>query len=57
VEKFYQLDWGYPNPFTVSVKVSDNDIDHLGHTNNQVYLDWMMKAAYGHSESLGLSVK
>ena len=56
VEKIYQLDWDYPNPFTVSVKVSDNDIDQLGHTNNQVYLDWMMKAAYGHSESLGLSV-
>ena len=55
-EKIYQLDWDYPNPFTVSVKVSDNDIDQLGHTNNQVYLDWMMKAAYGHSESLGLSV-
>ena len=56
MEKIYQLDWDYPNPFTVSVKVSDKDIDQLGHTNNQVYLDWMMKAAYGHSESLGLSV-
>ena len=56
IEKTHKLDWDYPNPFTVSIQVSDQDIDQLGHANNQVYLDWMMKAAYGHSESLGLSV-
>ena len=56
IEKTHKLDWDYPNPFMVSIQVSDQDIDQLGHANNQVYLDWMMKAAYGHSESLGLSV-
>ena len=55
-ENIDQLIWDYPNPFTVSITVSNNEIDQLGHTNNQVYLDWMMKAAYEHSESLGLSV-
>ncbi len=55
-ENIDQLIWDYPNPFTVSIKVSNNEIDQLGHANNQVYLDWMMKAAYEHSESLGLSV-
>lgn len=55
-ENIDQVIWDYPNPFTVSIKVSNNEIDQLGHTNNQVYLDWMMKAAYEHSESLGLSV-
>jgi len=51
-----KLKWDYPNPFTVFIKVSNDEIDQLGHANNQVYLDWMMKAAHKHSESLGLSV-
>ncbi len=51
-----KLKWDYPNPFTVFIKVSNDEIDQLGHANNQVYLDWMMKAANKHSESLGLSV-
>ena len=55
-ENIDQVIWDYPNPFTVSIIVSNNEIDQLGHTNNEVYLDWMMKAAYEHSESLGLSV-
>ena len=55
-ENIDQVIWDYPNPFTVSIIVSNNEIDQLGHANNQVYLDWMMKAAYEHSESLGLSV-
>jgi len=49
-ENIDQLIWDYPNPFTVSIKVSNNEIDQLGHANNQVYLDWMMKAAYEHSD-------
>ena len=44
-----KLKWDYPNPFTVFIKVSNDEID-------QLYLDWMMKAAHKHSESLGLSV-
>lgn len=55
-ENLDKLIWDYPNPFTVSTIVSGIEIDQLGHANNQVYLEWMMQAAYKHSESLGLSV-
>ena len=40
-ENIDQVIWDYPNPFTVSIKVSNNEIDQLGHANNQVYLDWI----------------
>ncbi|HBA62065.1 MAG TPA: acyl-CoA thioesterase, partial [Elusimicrobia bacterium] len=29
--------------------VSQDEIDSLGHVNNQVYLDWLMDAATRHS--------
>jgi len=51
-----QLSWDYPNPYTVKVQVLPEEIDQLGHANNRVYLNWIMTAAYAHSESLGLSV-
>ena len=51
-----QLSWDYPNPYTMKVQVLLEEIDQLGHTNNRVYLNWIMTAAYEHSESLGLSV-
>ena len=55
-DKTDQLNWDYPNPYTVEVKVLPEEIDQLGHANNRVYLNWIMIAAYTHSESLGLSV-
>ena len=55
-DKTDQLNWDYPNPYTVEVKVLPEEIDQLGHANNRVYLNWIMTAAYTHSESLGLSV-
>ena len=51
-----QLNWDYPNPYTVKVQVLPEDIDQLGHANNRTYLEWIMTAANAHSESLGLSV-
>ena len=51
-----QLNWDYPDPHIVKVQVHAEDIDQLGHANNRVYLNWIMTAAYAHSESLGLSV-
>ena len=51
-----QLNWDYPNPYTMKVQVLQEEIDQLGHANNRVYLNWSMTAAYAHSESLGLSV-
>ena len=55
-DKTDQLNWDYPNPYTVEVKVLPEEIDQLGHANNRVYLNWIMTTAYTHSESLGLSV-
>jgi len=56
-EKFPdQLNWDYPNPHILKVQVLPENIDQLGHANNRVYLNWLMTAAYAHSESLGLSV-
>ena len=55
-DKPNQLNWDYPNPYTMKVQVLPEEIDRLGHANNRVYLKWIMTAAYGHSESLGLSV-
>ena len=51
-----QLNWDYPNPYTMKVQVLPEEIDQLGHANNRVYLNWIMTTAYAHSESLGLSV-
>ena len=33
--------------------VSPEEIDGLGHVNNQVYLDWLMDAATRHSAAIG----
>ena len=32
------------------------DIDGLNHTNNVVYVDWCQRAAWAHSEALGLNL-
>ena len=55
-DKPNQLNWDYPNPYTVKVQVIPEDIDQLGHANNRTYLEWIITAANTHSESLGLSV-
>jgi len=55
-DKPNQLNWDNPNPYTMKVQVLPEEIDQLGHANNRVYLNWIMTAAYAHSESLGLSV-
>ena len=36
--------------------VSPEEIDGLGHVNNQVYLDWFMDAATRHSEAAGWDI-
>ena len=40
-----KLKWDYPNPFTVFIKVSNDEIDQLGHANNQVCLLYTSDAA------------
>jgi acyl-CoA thioester hydrolase len=37
--------------------VSPEEIDGLGHVNNQVYLDWLMSAATRHSKEVGWEIE
>jgi len=47
------LDWDLATPYTMSIRVKPEDIDRLGHTNNQVYLRWMEELSWRHVESIG----
>lgn len=47
------LSWDLPDPFTMPIRVAVEDIDRLGHTNNQVYLRWLEELSWRHVESLG----
>lgn len=48
--------WDYPQPFTLTTRVTADDIDGLQHTNNTVYVKWCEQVAWQHSESLGLDI-
>jgi acyl-CoA thioester hydrolase len=48
--------WDHPQPFTLSVVPSADDIDGLNHTNNAVYVQWCERIGWAHSEALGLSL-
>ena len=48
------LKWDNANPFTLSIQVDKDHIDIMGHTNNVVYLEWLEKVAWAHSNALGL---
>lgn len=50
------MNWDYPNPFTLCVVPQAGDIDGLNHTNNAVYVQWCEKAAWAHSQALGLGL-
>ncbi len=54
MNSFSDLDWKYKNPHTYKIRVSEDDIDILGHTNNKVYLTWCEKVSWDHSSSLGV---
>tara|TARA_R110002110_G_scaffold205066_7_gene417192 strand:- start:339422 stop:339883 length:462 start_codon:yes stop_codon:yes gene_type:complete len=49
--------WDFTNPYTLQIRVHDNDIDGLEHTNNAVYVRWCEQAAWEHSVSLGLDLQ
>jgi acyl-CoA thioester hydrolase len=49
--------WDHPNPHLVMVEVVAADIDAYNHVNNSVYLSWFDKAAWSHSEALGISLE
>jgi acyl-CoA thioester hydrolase len=44
-------------PFEYEHAVTPDEIDGLGHVNNQVYLDWLMDAATRHSLAVGWDIK
>lgn len=48
--------WDHPHPFTLTTRVTAEDIDGLQHTNNTVYVKWCERVAWQHSESLGLDI-
>lgn len=43
-------------PFTLAVTVTKADLDEFAHTNNVVYLAWLERVAWAHSQSLGLGM-
>ena len=51
------IPWDYPNPYTLEVSVAAEHIDALKHTNNAVYVNWCIHAAWAHTESLGLGAE
>lgn len=48
--------WDRPDPFTIDIQVTAEDIDELGHANNAVYVRWMERCAWSHSQHLGLDL-
>lgn len=50
------MNWDLPTPFTQSITVVSDDIDELGHANNAVYVRWLERCAWQHSNSLGLGL-
>ena len=50
------VNWDLPTPFVQPIKVVSEDIDELGHANNAVYVRWLERCAWQHSQSLGLGL-
>src|SRR5690606_22308192 len=50
------MNWDRPDPFTLELTVQPEDIDGLGHANNAVYVSWLERCAWRHSQRLGLDL-
>lgn len=50
------MSWLRPGPFVIGIDVQPEDIDGFGHVNNTVYVGWLERCAWGHSQSLGLGL-
>ncbi len=48
--------WDLPTPFVIDLTVTADDIDGLGHANNAVYVSWLERCAWRHSQQLGLDL-
>lgn len=50
------MTWDLPDPFVIDLIVAADDIDGLGHANNAVYVTWLERCAWRHSQRLGLDL-
>lgn len=48
--------WDLATPFIIDLTVTADDIDGLGHANNAVYVTWLERSAWRHSQQLGLDL-
>ena len=48
--------WDRATPFVIDLNVGGDDIDGLGHANNAVYVTWLERCAWRHSQYLGLDL-
>jgi acyl-CoA thioester hydrolase len=48
--------WDLATPFVIDLAVDADDIDGLGHANNAVYVSWLERCAWRHSQQLGLDL-
>ena len=50
------MGWDLATPFIIDLQVGAEDIDGLGHANNAVYVSWLERCAWRHSQRLGLDL-
>ena len=50
------MSWDLEAPFIIDLRVGSEDIDGLGHANNAVYVTWLERCAWRHSQRLGLDL-
>ncbi|WP_434772141.1 acyl-CoA thioesterase [Pseudomonas entomophila] len=50
------MSWDLETPFIIDLRVGAEDIDGLGHANNAVYVTWLERCAWRHSQWLGLDL-
>lgn len=50
------MQWDFPQPFTLQLTVSNDEIDDYQHVNNAAYVRWLDRCAWAHSTALGLSI-
>lgn len=48
--------WDRESPFIIDLQVGAEDIDGLGHANNAVYVSWLERGGWRHSQRLGLDL-
>jgi acyl-CoA thioester hydrolase len=52
-----RLSFDLPAPHTISLTVSDGEIDAYDHVNNSVYMTWFERVAWDHSARVGLPIE